>query len=528
MLLAWEYLIDLGYIEKITPDGQSIPVGQTSLTYYPKNANAYDTVARDIEIGANGQPIAYDYKRTRDQKGNAYFLADNALVLPIGPTGTLVGLQLRDADRTTDGTGGAARFQRPVGMAVDASGNVYVADAASNTIRKTTPDGVVSTFAGSPGVAGSKDGTGSNALFSRPTGLAVDGSGTLYVADTNNHTIRKISPAGETTTLAGDAGNPGSNDGQGAAARFNFPNGIAVDATGNVYVTDPVNARIRKITASGDVTTLSPVIYNPAAIALDPSGNIFVTASNDNVSARTSYVCKITPDEKMTFLAGSSHGSADGSGTAARFHFPTGLVADASGNLFVADSFNQTVRKISPQGAVTTIAGLADAPGSTDATGRDARFYYPQGMAIQRQTGTLYVSSGTTIRKGQLATLSAITGHPQSVSIASGNDATFSVTASGTPTPTFQWQRNGNAIPGATSNILKVPGASTSDAGDYTVVVTNALGSVTSNKATLTVSSTSTPTPSPTGGSSGGGSIEAWFAAVLASVTALRLLRCRR
>src|SRR5947209_203745 len=194
---------------------------------------------------------------------------------------------------SADGTGGVARFYVPSGVATDSSGNVYVADLLNSTIRKITPAGVVTTLAGLAGVTGSADGTGGAARFYRPTGVATDSSGNVYVADQYNHTIRKITPAGVVTTLAGLAGSYGSADGTGSAARFNGPNGVATDSSGNVYVADTYNNTIRKITPAGVVTTL-------AGLAV-------------------------------------SVGSADGTGSAARFNDPSGVATDSSGNVRVAD-----------------------------------------------------------------------------------------------------------------------------------------------------------------------------------------------
>jgi sugar lactone lactonase YvrE len=203
---------------------------------------------------------------------------------------------------STDGTGSAARFNYPHGVAVDSSGNVYVADYWNHTIRKVTSAGVVTTLAGLAGNAGSADGTGSAARFDSPYGVAVDSSGNVYVADYGNSTIRKVTSAGVVTTLAGLAYNVGSTDGTGSAARFNYPRGVAVDSSGNVYVADYWNHTIRKVTSAGVVTTLAG-------------------------------------------LAGSS-GSADGTGSAARFNGPSGVAVDSSTNVYVADQGNHTIRKI--------------------------------------------------------------------------------------------------------------------------------------------------------------------------------------
>jgi sugar lactone lactonase YvrE len=146
-----------------------------------------------------------------------------------------------------DGPADEARFNGPSAVAVDAAGNIFVANSGGDTIREIATNGLTSTLAGLPGHADSTDGDANNARFSNPGGLAVDGRGNIYVADAGNNTIRKISPAGGVTTLAGRAGTTGSTDGAGPAARFNNPGGVAVDRAGNVYVADTDNHTIRKL-----------------------------------------------------------------------------------------------------------------------------------------------------------------------------------------------------------------------------------------------------------------------------------------
>jgi hypothetical protein len=157
---------------------------------------------------------------------------------------------------SADGTGAAASFRSPRGVATDSAGNVYVADLGASTIRKITPAGVVTTLAGTAGVNGSTDATGAAASFNNPTGVATDSADNVYVADTINHTIRKITPAGVVTTLAGTAGAPGSTDATGVAASFRSPLGVATDSAGNVFVADTGNNTIRKISPAGAVSTI--------------------------------------------------------------------------------------------------------------------------------------------------------------------------------------------------------------------------------------------------------------------------------
>jgi hypothetical protein len=192
--------------------------------------------------------------------------------------------------------GTAARFRVPSGIAADGSDKLFVGDDYNYTIRKITPAGVVTTFAGTAGLSGNADGTGAAARFFYPTGVAVDGWGNLFVADNFNDTIRKITPAGVVTTLAGTAGSLGSADGTGAAAKFNYPHAVAVDGAGNVLVADNGNNAIRKITPSGVVTTivgrasttyvgnlpgpLPASLVEPTAVAVNPStGSVYITVS---------------------------------------------------------------------------------------------------------------------------------------------------------------------------------------------------------------------------------------------------------
>lgn len=265
---------------------------------------------------------------------------------------TLAGSTTPDA---VDGTGSAASFFHPKGVAVDANGNVYVADTENNEIRKITPGGVVTTLAGS-NASGSADGIGPAASFRYPSDIAVDASSNVYVADTGNNEIRKITPAGIVTTLAGTTAK-GSADGVGNAASFYGPYGVAVDANGNVYVADRSNHEIRKVTPGGVVTTLAGSttmgsadgVGNAAAFA-GPSGVEVDAAGNVYVADSGNFeIRKITPAGIVTTLAGSTtQGTADGIGPAASFNLPWGLAVDASGNVYVADHSNNMIRKITP------------------------------------------------------------------------------------------------------------------------------------------------------------------------------------
>jgi serine/threonine protein kinase len=304
---------------------------------------------------------------------------------------------------SADGNGVKALFHLPAGVAVDRTGNLYVADAANNTIRKITTAGEVSVFGGMAGSSGSNDGAGSSARFWTPFGVAVDSAGNVYVADTLNDTIRKITPNGVVSTLAGLAGNAGSNDGIGIHAHFRNPWGVAVDNTGNVYVADTSNNTIRKITPSGVVSTLAGLagsngstdgigvtarFNSPFALAVDDAGYVYVADTGNNT------IRKIAPNGMVSTLAGLPRyvGSADGMGDNSRFWNPQGITVDGAGNVYVADSDNRTIRKITPSGIVSTLAGQSGAPaGYDDGMGSGARFNNPFGIAVD-SSGNIYVA----------------------------------------------------------------------------------------------------------------------------------------
>src|SRR5947207_3018188 len=422
--------------------GSLIALGARAQSNYP--APYYFNTFAGNAYGGNGtgsQAIfAYPYATAVDGAGNVY-VADtyNYTVRKITPAGVVTTLAgLAGEDGSADGTGSYARFSYMFGIAVDSAGNVYVTDF-SNTIRKITPAGVVTTLAGTPGVHGSADGTGSAAQFWQPWGIAVDSAGIVYVADQANSTIRKITPAGVVTTIAGAAGMFGSADGSGSAARFNAPDGIAVDSSGNLYVADTLNSTIRKITSTGVVTTLAGT---PGGIgSADGTGSAArfnypdaLTVADSTLYAADTYnttIRKVTSAGVVTTFAGTAGvaGSIDGSGNAAQLDHPFGVAADKAGNVYVADTLNSTIRKITSAGVVTTLAGTPGVIGSADGSGSAAQFFYAFAVAVDG-VGNVYVgdTNNFTVRKitpaGVVTTLAGLAGK-HDYADGTGSDAGF-------------------------------------------------------------------------------------------------------
>jgi DNA-binding beta-propeller fold protein YncE len=368
-----------------------------------------------------------------DGSGNVY-VADtgNHTIRKVTSSGTVSTLAgIAGTSGKVNGAGTVATFNGPSGVAVDSSGNVYVADTYNHAIRMVTSAGVVTTFAGTLGVAGTADGAAASAGFNFPSGVAVDSAGNVYVADQGNNTIRKIS-AGIVSTVAGPVATPyltGRVDGPATTARFNHPTGLAVDSSGNVYVADYDNDLIRKVSAQGVVSTLAGAggiagsldgtgsllfpseFWRPTNLAMDSANNIYVSDTFNDSIRKISAAGVVTTLAGKSDVTGGTAGSADGIGTAATFNGPSGMAADGAGNVYVADTYNHTIRMITPAGVVTTLAGTAGTAGSTDGTGDNgttigtATFNLPSGVAVSPDNSTLYVADygNDTIRAINLA-----------------------------------------------------------------------------------------------------------------------------
>ncbi len=350
---------------------------------------------------------------------------------------TLAGTGIRGFMDDAGGASGVAKFDGPVGVAVDGSGNVYVADAFNHRIRKIkiSMGGVaqVVTWAGEGTGAGGgfgsgafSEGAGGVAQFDTPYGVAVDGVGVVYVADRRNHRIRKITSEEiisnrTVSTLAGTGtkanGDPGGdfNDGAGPSsnnpsgvAQFNQPVGVVVDGSGNVYVADSSNHRIRRVTPAGEVDTLagtgtggfvdsadgSAKFDGPVGVAVDSDGNVYVADSSNNRIRKIKISMDGVGNEVITVstLAGTGTiGFKDGAGNVAQFSNPSGVAVDGSGNVYVVDVFSHSIRKVTPAGEVSTLAGTRT-KGFKDGAGNVAQFSNPSGVAVNVAGDVVYVA----------------------------------------------------------------------------------------------------------------------------------------
>lgn len=302
---------------------------------------------------------------------------------------------------SVDGNGIGASFHFPFGMTSDAAGNIYVTDRGNNTIRKITPNGNVTTIAGTPGIVGFADGMGSAAKFSTPTAITAADDGTLYVSDRSNYRIRKITSAGVVTTLAG-LGIRGSDDGMGIAATFEFPTAITMGVDGNLYVAD--GSTVRKITPAGAVTTIAGQFGDRQlldgtgtaarftfvhGITSDPFGNLYISEFG------TPVIRKITSGGVVSTIAGgpraTNEGYVDGIGSAVKLNFPTGLASDGQGNIYISEQSNDLIRKMTPAGVVSTFAGVLLGDGAMNGSADQATFQNPTAIGIDG-FGNVYVS----------------------------------------------------------------------------------------------------------------------------------------
>jgi sugar lactone lactonase YvrE len=432
------------------------------------------------------------------------------LSMSVGPTPLVFNTLAGGQTGSSDGTGTAAEFKSPNGLAIDSQGNLYVADTGNSTIRKVTASGVVTTIAGTAGMKGSSDGKGAAALFSSTTGIAVDGTGNLYVTDTGNNTIRKIDTTGQSSTIAGTPGVSGSIDNTGSAASFDGPTGVAVDSSGNLYVADTGNDTIRKIGSAGAVTTLAGLagqsgdvdafgigarFKNPAGVALDSSDNVYVSDIG-NFAIR-----EISPTGSTSTVVVFPVPPQAGFGNN---YYPTapafeGITIDSSGNIYADEgpvvslavletlATESQILEITPGGSTSSIENWG---GGGLATGTS-----PAPLVaglVTDSAGYIYVLVNGVLEKSSSASGPTISTQPANQSAPAGQTVTFSVTANGNPSPSYQWFFNGSIISGATTSTLTLTGVTMAQAGSYSVSVSTPYTIVTSSAANLTVTAATT------------------------------------
>lgn len=406
-------------IRKITPDGMVSTVAGAPDSvggyFIPDFADGPANVAKfgfpaAVAVAPDGTLYVADYGANRVRK-----------VAPDGTVSTIAGNGYVGFD---DGKGADAKFAGPAGVAVSQSGTLYVADFGNHLIRAVAPDGTVTTFTGSPRLDQSgapigdyQDGPRGTARFNGPANLYLGPDGSLYVADANNNRIRKVASDGSVSTVAGD-GEMGSQDGSADKARFNLPGGLAVAPNGTIFVADSYNNSIRRISTDGAVSTFAGVsvtgsndgpgnqarLFYPEAIAFDASGNLII-ADSQNYKIR-----KLSPDGTVSTIAGDgTPGYADGDAATAEFALPTGVALDALGNIYVADRLNNMIRKITPAGQVSTVAGSKNS-GFMDGDALQAQFDMPRNLAV-RSDGAVVIADtyNHCIRlldgKGQVSTI---------------------------------------------------------------------------------------------------------------------------
>jgi kumamolisin len=476
---------------------------------------------------------------------------------------------------STNGTGTGATFSYPAGVALDNSGNAYIADGNNNVIREITPAGLVSTpytgFSEPNGVArdnvnnllyvadtknnlirqvtatGTITSIGTSHTFKTPLAVAVDSSGNVYVADSGNNEIVKITTGGTTTVIAGNGAAAYLDSTTGTSAEFDYPTGIAVDGSGNIYVADFDNCVVRKITSSGAVSTFAgtagvtgyldgegtAALFNaPNGVGVDGAGNIYVTDGTfaingatvsepnnpDSPAAGNNLLRKITPAGVVTTIAGDPGitGTGNGAGTAAQFYSPQAVAVTSDGEFFIADTYNQMVREAGAPPSITgqpvsqvvtagqSVTLAVVAAGAGLAEGQVTYQWQKDGSNISGANSSTYMISATagsdsggydvvvTSPFGNItsnpADVVVLTAQPVATTATSGNNATFSVTApTSGPTLTYQWLFNGTPIQGATSSSFTITDVTSANAGNYSVTITDSFGSVTTTPVALTV-----------------------------------------
>jgi uncharacterized protein (TIGR03437 family) len=410
-----------------------------------------------------------------DKGGNIYFSSVNT-VFKINPSGTLTRVA-GNSRRGYSGDGApatAAQLDTPEGLAVDAAGNLYLADIGNQRVRKVSVDGTITTVAGN-GISG-YSGDGGAAIAARLSlggtpgwgadgiGLATDAAGNLYIADAGNNRVRKVSPAGIITTIAGNGTSGGSGDGGLAtSAQLRGPVNVAVDATGDLFIADAGNYLVRKVSPAGIITSLAEV-HSPKGLAVDFGGNLYIASSdNDQVF----YVATNGTGGVFAGTGDTGYSGDGGLALSAQLSDPAGVAVDGSGNIYVADSGNHRVRKISPAGVITTLAGTGKQSFSGDGgPAVNAALAMPRGVALDA-SGNLYIADkyNDRIRKIANGTITTVAG--------GGNPTSYGWTGDGGPATSAYLNHPENVAVGAGGNLYIV------DSGHRRIRRVNSSGTIT-------------------------------------------------
>jgi sugar lactone lactonase YvrE len=354
---------------------------------------AGDPLYRPADGPGSGTGFILTQNLTVDAQGNVFVAdTDNNLIRKITPDGTVSTVAGTGWPGYQDGPGAQAMFHQPTDVAVADDGTLFVTDNENDCIRQIATDGTVSTLAGQPGNEGFSDGTGTSARFASPSGLGMASDGHLYVADTVNNRIRHITREGAVTTVAG-TGTAGAANGAGTAATFHQPVDVAFDASDNIYVAEERNGLIRKITTAGQVSNYVATSFSePHSMVFDTAGNMYVVEQGAN------RIRMINAAKQVSVIAGADADFVDGNASAARFSLPSGISIDSSGALYVADSRNHRVRKLVKAVAGWTVSTLAGGkPRYAEGTGKTIVFNQPEGLAMDK-AGNLYVADSGNYR----------------------------------------------------------------------------------------------------------------------------------
>ena len=371
-----------------------------------------------VHVAPNGTVYVADYNNHR--------------IRAISPSGLVSTIAGDGTQGLTDGPALNANFRNPVGLGMSSNGALYIADSNNHVLRALSSPGVVSTVAGG-GVAGWVNEQDVDARFSSPRGIAFAQNGTLFVVDNSNHRIRSVSPSVFVSTVAGN-GTWAYQDGPAFMARFNNPNSVAVHPNGTIYVSDTNSNIIRAISPNGDVRTVAEGFYYPYDMVFNPSGTILYVADQYN-----NRICGISSEGVVSTIAGTGDGgSADGPAMSATFNRPHGIALSPNGTLFVSENVGNVIRAISPDGMVTTFAGMAGTAGATDGVGTSARFSAPRSIALT-PNGTLYVVDTSNYRIRAISpngTVTTIAGSSNSFADGQGTAAAFGLSIGIAVSPT--------------------------------------------------------------------------------------------